>query len=277
MDHGDDGRLRPHITAQVARHEIPLAEQEVGRPDQECEREEPEGDIAGGGGKPRHEQPVLEPVKICALVPAVVHRGSRTGCLQWAMLAGSLAQFCATISTSGMRTDTYGLGNLSLAEPGALRPVTVEGIVHEGVAAMERLEWLRDKRFLVGCNVDGCSWVYEGKLAHDRLVMALERVLVGQERFANGVLQSIRCDKVGGRFAVSFSTASPPTQIYIITGPQREYVAQHTRARVLGALADCLSPGEDASFISFDGLRISARLYMAAASLGLQGPRSPVH
>jgi hypothetical protein len=55
VDHVDDaeeGRPRSRVTAQIARDGIPPAEQEVGRPDQEREPEEPEGDVAGGDGKP---------------------------------------------------------------------------------------------------------------------------------------------------------------------------------------------------------------------------------
>jgi len=38
-----------------------------------------------------------------------------------------------------------------------------------------------------------------------------------------------------------------------------------------------MSQGEDASFTSFDGLRVSARLYLPAAPLGITGPRPLVY
>jgi pimeloyl-ACP methyl ester carboxylesterase len=183
----------------------------------------------------------------------------------------------AVLCFNSVFSDTYGLGYLALAEPGALRPVTVEGMVHEGLGEMDRLERLRDNRYLVGYNVDGCSWAYEGQFDGDLLVMALERVLVGQGQFSGGVLESIRYDKVGDRFALAFSTATTPTQIYTISGAERDDVAQHTRERVLGLAEDWLSAGEDASFVSHDGLRISARLYLPAESLGFEGPRPLVY
>lgn len=183
----------------------------------------------------------------------------------------------ALLCFTSVFSDTYGLAYLALAEPGELRPVTVVGVVHEGLGEMERLERLRNNRYLVGYNVGGCSWVYEGQFDDDRLVMALERPLVGQGLFAGGVLESIRYDKAGDRFALSFSTATTPTQIYTIAGPQRDNVAQHTRERVLGIAGDWLSAGEDASFVSFDGLRISARLYLPAESLRFEGPRPLVY
>jgi dipeptidyl aminopeptidase/acylaminoacyl peptidase len=40
---------------------------------------------------------------------------------------------------------------------------------------------------------------------------------------------------------------------------------------------DLLSPGEDASFRSHDGLRVSARLYLPSADLGYEGPRPLVY
>ena len=52
---------------------------------------------------------------------------------------------------------------------------------------------------------------------------------------------------------------------------------QHTRERVLGLPQEWLSPGEDASFTSYDGLRISARLYLPAPALGFEGPHPLVY
>src|SRR5439155_15546496 len=54
-------------------------------------------------------------------------------------------------------------------------------------------------------------------------------------------------------------------------------VVVHTRERILGIQHDWLSDGEDASFTSFDGLRVSARLYLPARSLGYDGPRPLVY
>jgi dipeptidyl aminopeptidase/acylaminoacyl peptidase len=50
-----------------------------------------------------------------------------------------------------------------------------------------------------------------------------------------------------------------------------------TRERALGLGADLLSGGEDASFASHDGLRVSARLYLPSPELGFDGPRPLVY
>jgi len=72
---------------------------------------------------------------------------------------------------------------------------------------------------------------------------------------------------------VSLSTAKSPTQIYTIEGVRRQRVIAHTDERVLGIDADLLSAGEDASFVSYDGMRVSARLYLPSEKLGYKGPR----
>src|SRR5919106_48852 len=56
VDAAEDGRPRPYVTAQVARDGIPPAEEEVGRPDEEREPEQREGNVAGGDGKPSLER-----------------------------------------------------------------------------------------------------------------------------------------------------------------------------------------------------------------------------
>ncbi len=45
----------------------------------------------------------------------------------------------------------------------------------------------------------------------------------------------------------------------------------------MGSRASLLSKGEDASFTSHDGLRVSARLYLPAEQLGFKGPRPLVY
>ena len=72
-------------------------------------------------------------------------------------------------------------------------------------------------------------------------------------------------------FALAFSTATSPTQLYTIAA-DRDQVVCHTNERILGVAVEQMSAGEDASFDSYDGLRVSARLYLPAASLGFTQP-----
>jgi dipeptidyl aminopeptidase/acylaminoacyl peptidase len=100
--------------------------------------------------------------------------------------------------------------------------------------------------------------------------MRLERVLVGEGNLAGGTLEAMFYDKDTDSFALSFSTATSPTQLYIL-GPDRVPRVQ-TEERVLGIPANLLASGEDASFTSHDGLRISARLYLPAEETGFTPP-----
>jgi len=174
-------------------------------------------------------------------------------------------------------SDTYGLGFMDLADPSNPVEVPVEGAVHEGVGELVEIDHVRDDLYLVCYNIDGCSWLYEGRFDEDALTMKLEHVLCGNGELSAGVLEHFRYDRAGDRYTLSFSTATSPTQIYIIEGEARDRVTRQTRERVLGIPSDMLSPGEDASFVSYDGLRVSARLYLPPESLGFDGPRPLVY
>jgi pimeloyl-ACP methyl ester carboxylesterase len=173
--------------------------------------------------------------------------------------------------------DTYGLGFMELADTENPVEVAVEGAVHEGVGELTDLRHVRDDLYLVTYNIDGCSWLYEGRFDESVLVMRLGCALCGRGELRNGVLEHCRYDRPGDRYALSFSTATSPTQLYVIEGASRERVTRQTNERVLGVPPSALSPGEDASFESFDGLRISARLYLPPDSLGFEGPRPLVY
>ena len=173
--------------------------------------------------------------------------------------------------------DTYGLAYLPLDNPEALQQIPINGIQHEGVGELEEARHLTGNKFLVIYNIDGSSWAYEAEFDEDTLTMQLTHLLCGQGEFAGGVLESIQYNKAQDEYVLSFSTAVSPTQIYTISGPNRDDLQQHTRERILGLPQEWLSPGEDYPFTSYDGLRISARLYLPAPALGFEGPRPLVY
>ncbi len=182
-----------------------------------------------------------------------------------------------TIVTSAVFEDTFGLGYIDFKKPGVLKPVKLKGVVHSGVGEMENIAHLKDERYLVTFNIDGCSWAYEGIFDEEKLVMHLKYALVGPAPFDGGMLEHMDYDAVEDVFIFSFSTATSPTQIYTIEGKRRNDLALHTSERILGVEDAYLSKGEDASYISHDGLRVSARLYMPSKSLGFKGPRPVVY
>jgi dipeptidyl aminopeptidase/acylaminoacyl peptidase len=107
--------------------------------------------------------------------------------------------------------------------------------------------------------------------------MRLRHVICGREPMAGGVKDSSYYDRASDSFVLAFSTATSPTQIYTVGGAERNEITRHTCERVLSLPDEWLSPGEDASFVSHDGLRVSARLYLPAPALGYSGRRPLVY
>ena len=157
---------------------------------------------------------------------------------------------------------------------GDIVPVTIAGIKHQGEGEFQGISHEDNGLYIAGYNIDGCDWVYEASIDEDKLQLNLGRVLVGSGALTDGVIEHIDYDKISRQWAVSFSTATSPSQIYSI---EPGGVVQHTRERLLGIPDGLLSAGEDASFTSFDGLRISARLYLPASHLNFTGTRPLVY
>ncbi len=172
--------------------------------------------------------------------------------------------------------DTYSLGYLDLEYPEEVKPVSLSGVIHQGEGEMVALDHLVGEQYLVGFNIDGVSWFYEASFDEEAMAMKLEKVVVGEGKLQDGVLESIFYDPKGDRYALAFSSATSPLQIFTISRMDGK-VIQRTKERTLGLDLSLLSPGEDASFTSFDGMRISARLYLPNAKLGFTGPRPLVY
>ncbi len=176
--------------------------------------------------------------------------------------------------TTTLFEDTGGPGYIDLSAPGEVVPVALEGVVHEGVGELERIQRVEGDRHVVVFNIDGCSWAYEATFDEDARALTLGRVLCGEGDLAGGVLHGISADADTGSFALSFCTATIPTQLYVVDGSG---ASVQTRERPLGLDPALLAPGEDASFTSHDGLRVSARLYLPSPELGFEGPRPLVY
>ena len=168
--------------------------------------------------------------------------------------------------------DNYGPAYLPF-DGGQPQPVKINGLAHSGNGEMEALRRLENGRYLLVYNIDGCTWVYEAEYDETAQALTVRHVLVGQGAIANGMLESIHYDAAGERFALAFSTATSPTQIYTIGGAQRSEITRRTHQQIEGLPQELLSAGEDASYVSFDGTPTSARLYLPAAGLGFEGPR----
>jgi len=181
------------------------------------------------------------------------------------------------VVVSSVFDDAYSLGYLDFAKPGALEPVQVKGVKHKGIGELVELAHLKGAHYMLIYNIDGCSWVYEGYFDEKKRVMTLKYVLAGAKPLDGGMLERVAYDKKADSFIFSFSTATSPTQIYTVEGARRNKVTRHTNEKILGIPDGYLSKGEDASFISHDGLRVSARLYLPSQGLGYKGARPVVY
>ena len=181
------------------------------------------------------------------------------------------------IVRSSVFDDNYSLGYLDLAKPGVLEKIELKGVKHKGAGEMEKVAHLFKDHYLVTFNIDGCSWVYGGIFHEKKRLMTLEYPIVGKKPLDGGMLERVHYDSKEDLFAFSFSTAISPTQIYTVGGKKRNKVTCHTGEKILGIPDGTLSKGEDASFLSHDGLRVSARLYLPSSGLGFKGPRPIVY
>jgi pimeloyl-ACP methyl ester carboxylesterase len=178
---------------------------------------------------------------------------------------------------SAIFTDAYDLGYMDLHNPENVKPITIAGLKHTGAGEMTSLKHIKDNRYLLEYNIDGSSWLYEGSFDTNQLRFQCDHVICGRGQLSNGVLESVSYDLAQDRYAISFSTATSPTQIYTIEEENRQKVVMHTAERILGIPQEWLSPGEDASYTSFDGIRVSARLYLPSPELNYEGARPLVY
>ena len=182
-------------------------------------------------------------------------------------------------------SDEGSLAYLPLDSPSGLEPIRISGTTHEGKGELEDVKKLEGDRYLLFYNIDGCSFAYEGRLVtdgggKDSHTLVVDHCVVGKKPVSDGVILGIEPWKSSGDetgqeqrgYVFSFTTATSPSQIYVWTvqgGPRYRMLSNE---RVLGIPQECLSPGEDASYTSFDGLRISARMYLPAPALGARAP-----
>jgi len=172
---------------------------------------------------------------------------------------------------SSLFNDHYGLTYLRLDAPDQVQPVTVQGRVHKGSGELVDLKARAQGRYSLTYNIDGASWVYAGSFDRANLIFRIDRVLVGEGELSAGVLEAMDYDDATGSSVLSFSTATSPSQLYVLDAD--DALHRQTNERVLGIPAHLLARGEECAYTSHDGLRISARLYLPAAELGYSGPR----
>ena len=178
--------------------------------------------------------------------------------------------------STAMFEDTGGLGLLEIENPQKVEPVAITGIRHRGMGEFEGLRHKEGSQYFAFYNIDGTSWVYEGSFNQETLTFNLEKLIIGKGEISNGVLEHLSWEEKTDNITLSFSTATSATQIYRIKR-NRSKIRRLTDEKVLAIPQSLLSSGEDASFSSFDDLRISARLYLPAQQLDFDLPRPLIY
>ena len=176
--------------------------------------------------------------------------------------------------------DLGGMATLPLADPDRLSPVEIVGLRHTGRGEFTGAHHLTGDRYSLTYNVDGVSFGYAAHYDASNHRMIVDELLFGTGALGSGVVEHLNFDEGSDRFVVSFSSAASPSQLAVLGVADSDGVRAATfvtRNRVIGLSPGMLGAGEDASYTSHDGLRISARLYLPAEQLGYAGGRPIVY
>lgn len=167
---------------------------------------------------------------------------------------------------------------LPLDSPDDVIEVPIQGLRHKGNGELVDIKHVDRNLFLLEYNIDGCSWLYECayRERNEKRSFTVKRTLCGLHPLDQGVLMGVDHELHGTKAAyiLALAKARSPAQLYLYSPKARTNTPEIlSNERVLGIEPKLLSIGEDASYASFDGLRISARLYMPSKRLGFKGPR----
>lgn len=183
---------------------------------------------------------------------------------------------------SNLFKDEGSASYLSLDNPTSIVEVPVLGLKDKGAGELVDIRLVDGDLFLLEYNIDGCSLLYECRYRDSSGLKRLEveRTLCGLTPLADGVLMGYEFElpeRAGSSnigYVLSFATADSPAQLYLYPPDvSAETPRVLSKEKVLGINQRFLSRGEDASFTSFDGLRVSARLYLPSKDLGFKDPR----
>ncbi len=176
--------------------------------------------------------------------------------------------------------DDGGLTYLGFDNPSEPADVQVRGLKHSGVGELVGSKKVEGNLFVLIYNIDGASWVYEGTFnAGNPPSFTITGTLCGLGALSEGVIQgrglsSLSDGVIQGldwqlnegppmkvEYVLSFTKANMPSQLYLYPPGEKGPATRLSDEKVLGIPEDYLSAGEDASYTTWDGLRVSARLY----------------
>ena len=183
--------------------------------------------------------------------------------------------FC---STTTFFDDAGSLGYLDLSRPGELEPVAVDGLEHEGAGELEALDASRGRplraRPTTSTAAPGCT---RAPSTRRRAASPSSGCSSDRASSAAASCTGSHFDPESGRFAPRSARRRGRPSCTSFDADAGSEPVQLTRERALGLAPGLLAAGEDASFTSHDGLRVSARLYLPSPELGFDGPRPLVY
>jgi esterase/lipase len=180
---------------------------------------------------------------------------------------------------SALFHDEGGATFLSLDNPAHPVDMMIEGLQHSGTGELVNIRQVEGDIFVIEYNIDGASWAYEAKFRQGSSPsFAITKNLVGQGQLSGGVLLGLEWQVRRGEqpvveYILAFTKANMPSQLYLYPWAGDKKLRRLSNEKVLGIPERYLSEGEDVSYKSFDGLRISSRLYLPSKELGFTGPR----
>ncbi len=168
---------------------------------------------------------------------------------------------------------------LSLDPSSTAVDVPVSGLQHTGSGELVNIRQVEGNLFVLEYNIDGLSWVYETIFQNGASPsFRVTKTLVGQTPLSGGVLLGLEWQVKKGdpprvEYVLCFTKANVPSQLYLYPWGVDGQPKRLSNEKVLGIPDGYLSEGEDVSYKSFDGLRVSSRLYVPSKELGFNGPR----
>jgi dipeptidyl aminopeptidase/acylaminoacyl peptidase len=180
--------------------------------------------------------------------------------------------------------DLGSLNWLQIKDPEKINQLEIKGLKLEVKSQLDGFTYLEGNQFSLQYNVNGETFYYLTEYINDNgnRYLQVKNQLIGNRdgSLYNGKKLSISYDRVKAlrdgkvsQFITAYTTATSPSQLVLldINEDQVEYI-QISDERVLGIPREYLSEGEDASYTSFDGLRIPSRLYLPSPKLNTPGP-----
>lgn len=165
---------------------------------------------------------------------------------------------------------------LPFDKPNEVSEISVQGLRHRGKGELVDIKHVDKNLFLLEYNIDGCSWIYECEYKEkSRRSLTVRRTLCGLPPLDQGVQMGIdyEIDSATTTYVLAHAKANSPVQLFLQHAKRQNAPLKLSNERVLGIDAKLLSKGEDASYKSFDGKRVSARLYMPSKTLAFRDPR----